>query len=76
MDSMGRPLNTRVSEHQAAVRKSSVSSGVADHTIKTGHTIDWESVDIIDRDPRTPPRRIREAIVICVNQPGMNLESV
>ncbi len=46
----GRPLNTRVQEHRIAVRKCSVSSGVADHTIKTGHEIDWDSVEIIDRD--------------------------
>ncbi len=71
----GRPLNTRVQEHKNAVRKSSVSSGVADHTIKTGHSIDWEQVDIIDRDPLTPPRRIREAIAIRLHNPAMNRES-
>ncbi len=71
----GRPLNTRVQEHRTAVRKSSVSSGVAEHTIKTGHDIDWESVEIIDRDPLTLLRRIREAIAIRVHQTGMNRES-
>ena len=70
-----RPLNTRVQEHQKAVRKSSVSSGVADHTIKTGRAIDWESVEIIDRDPLTPPCRIRQAIAIHIHQPSMNQES-
>ncbi len=71
----GRPLNIRVQEHKTAVRKSSVSSGVADHTIKTGHSIDWDQVDILDRDPLTPPRRIREAIQIRLHNPGMNRES-
>ncbi len=73
----GRPLNTWVQEHKNAVRKSSVSSGVADHTMKTGHSIDWEEVDIIDKDPLTPPCRIHEAICIAImlHNPGMNRES-
>ncbi len=42
------------------------------HTIKTGHSINWEEVGIIDRDPLTPPRRISEAIAIRLHNPGMN----
>ncbi|XP_071947577.1 uncharacterized protein [Antedon mediterranea] len=39
-------------------------SAIADHAVKLNHIIDWAQPKIIDREPDTNKRRIREAIWI------------
>ena len=65
-----RPLATRLKEHQK-----STQSAVAEHTSKTSHNIDWDSVQVIDKEQYTIPRKIREAIHIRQRRPAMNRDS-
>ena len=39
----GRNLTTRLNEHKRATKKGDVNSNIAEHHLKTSHTIDWDS---------------------------------
>ena len=68
----GKTQATRISEHKAAVRKGSTSSGISKHTNKTGHLIHWDNISVKDIESRDTSRLIREAIHIRRHQPSMN----
>ena len=68
----GRMLATRINEHKTAVRKGSTSSGISEHTNKTGHMIDWDNISVKDTESRDTSRLIREAIHIRRHRPSMN----
>lgn len=68
----GRQLKTRIEEHRKSVRTGSLSSAISEHVQEYDHRINWESVNIIDRDDRFIPRKIREAIQIKRTSPFMN----
>ena len=69
----GRPLSTRLKEHQKAVAElSEHHSAVAEHVVYTGHEIDWEAVSILDKEPWQQQRKILEAIHIRRERPSMN----
>ena len=40
----GRNLTTRLNEHKRATKKGDVNNNIAERYLKTGHTIDWDSV--------------------------------
>ncbi len=56
-----RALKTRLTEHK---RPSSVSSPVVEHTKDSKHTMDWDSVRVLDQDSDWFRRGVREAINI------------
>ena len=39
----GRNLTMRLNEHKRATKKSDVNNNIAEHHLKTSHTIDWDS---------------------------------
>ena len=39
----GRNLTTRLNEHKRATKKGDVNNNMAEHHLKTSHTIDWDS---------------------------------
>ena len=38
-----RNLTTRLHEHKQATKKGDLSNNIAEHHLKTNHTIDWDS---------------------------------
>ena len=39
----GRNLTTRLNEHKRATKKGDLNNNIAQHHLKTSHTIDWDS---------------------------------
>ena len=39
----GRNLTTRLTEHKRATKKGDLNNNIAEHHLKTNHTIDWDS---------------------------------
>ena len=71
----GRHLGERLKEHQRATRKGYyLESGVAEHVVDSGHSIDW-SVKVLDQDLNQRRRLVREAIWIHRNNPSMNRDT-
>ena len=66
-----RSLKTRFLEHR---RPSSTSSEVSQHIDieSPGHHVDLNQVKILDREPRSFERGVKEAIYIRVNKPSLN----
>ena len=61
----GRPLSTRLKEHQRHCRNGDTDkSAVALHGWSLNHRIDWDSSDVIDREDRLFQRRVKEALHI------------
>ena len=48
-----RKLSTRMREHRAFVTKGNEKSALSTHNLRTGHTIDWDHVQVVDTEPRT-----------------------
>ena len=70
-----RSLKARFAEH---CRRSSTSSEVSKHIHKDcpGHTVNWDSVKVLDREPRYFERGVKEAIQIRLNKPDLNRDGV
>ena len=53
----GRTLGQRVKEHQRSVRdKKIATSALAEHSERTGHTIDWTRTKVLDNCTHTSKR--------------------
>ena len=71
----GRHLSTRIKQHRDAVRKSLTDRlAVAEHVWSLQHSISWDEVEILDQDPSTKIRKIKEALHICRYSNLMNRE--
>ena len=69
-----RPLNVRIEEHKASVRKCDEKSAISDHLkINPQHSIDWQGVNkLAIHKTATMERKITEAINIKRHKPEMN----
>ncbi len=65
----GKRLRTRMWEHKGAIRRHEATSQVWAHTVESGHTFDFDSVRVIDRDQSKRGRLIRKAHTIQLVQP-------
>ena len=45
----GRTLKVRMAEHKRAVRMGDVNNGLAVHSLKTGHPIEWSQARVVER---------------------------
>jgi len=71
----GRDMKIRVKEHIADVRHNRMdTSAIASHNIKTGHAIDFDSANIINKEPRYFPRKFKEGLLIRALPLNMNLD--
>ena len=61
---LGRQLKTRLNEHKKSVHTGTLSSALSEHQLESGHSINWDSTKIIDRETEYFHRKIREAIHI------------
>ena len=46
----GRTLKVRMAEHKGAVRMGDVNNGLAVHSLKTGHPIEWSQARVVERE--------------------------
>ena len=46
-DETGRNLPTRLNEHKRVTRKGDLNNNIAEHLLKTSHTIDWDSATCV-----------------------------
>ena len=70
----GRTLKVRMAEHKRAVRMGDVNNGLAVHSLKTGHPIEWSQARVVEREENWYRRRIKEALKIQQRQVRMNLD--
>ena len=70
----GRTLKVRMVEHKRAVRMGDVNNGLAVHSLKTGHPIEWSQARVVEREENWYRRRIKEALKIQQCQVRMNLD--
>ena len=61
-----QPLAARLSQHKRD------SSPVAQHMQSTGHNIDWNNTEILDREANWFRRGVKEAIHIRRRRPDLN----
>ena len=73
----GRTLQHRVKEHQRSLTSWDgfyVTSAVAEHAIKTGHTINWSGAQVIDQSTNFHHRNLLESWHIQSNGNALNRE--
>jgi hypothetical protein len=66
-----RKLITRLSEHRTALKGKGFSY-IANHSLETGHVIDWEDVSIIDYDNSDLRLLYKETLYIRDLKPSLN----
>ena len=60
-------------EHQADVRYGRTQrSALAEHSVATGHEIDWEDVEIIETEENWQRRKAKESWNIKMKKPKLN----
>ena len=47
-----RKLSTRMREHRTSVTKGNEKSALSTHNLRTGHTFDWDHIEVVDTEPR------------------------
>ena len=66
-----RKLHTRVCEHRAALKGRGFSC-IAEHSLHTGHRIDWNNVEMIGSDCSDIRLLYKETFLIKKHKPTMN----
>ena len=71
-----RILSYRIKEHQSPKKdkKGNYESSVYAHHAKTGHVIDWEGIEILDRADSDPKLRVKEILHIDKKKPSLNIQ--
>src|SRR6202041_989818 len=68
-----RHLGTRVNEHKAACTNDKIEdSALANHHVKTNHTIAWKDVKIVASDRNPKVLRVKEAVQIAQQTHPLN----
>ena len=61
----GLHLSTRIKQHREATHKCVIEkSAISQHAWTKHHQINWDGVSVLDSDPYTKSRKIREALHI------------
>jgi hypothetical protein len=68
----GRTLEARFKEHKRAVQARQSIDGIAVHTNGTGHDMQWNSAQVLEREPMWWKRRYKEALRIQAENTTMN----
>ena len=71
----GRTLKVKMAEHKRA-GMGDINNGLAVHSLKTGHPIEWSQARVVEREENWYRRRIKEALKIQQCQVRMNLDLV
>ena len=70
----GRILEKRLSEHRGAVKRNDLKNGIAVHTWKTQHKLDWEAATVKQVETNYTRQKIIEAIHIKKQKVTFNLD--
>ena len=57
-----RPLKARIKEHKTCCARSNMENGVAEHSVSKVHAINFEGVEVLDRESGWHRRKIKEAL--------------
>ena len=68
----GRTVKQRIVEHGRYIKDGKPLSGLAEHAIATGHTVDLDATEMVKIEPNYWPRLITEAVTIHCNPYNMN----
>ena len=68
----GRKLTTRLNEHKRASKKGDVNNNIAEHHLKTSHTIDWDSATCLTYSIEYYQRITLESWFTNVEQTALN----
>jgi hypothetical protein len=72
----GRSIETRCKEHMRHIRLDQPEkSAVAEHSVNTGHQIDFSNITILDRTSGYMDRVVKEAIHIRLNKENFNRDN-
>jgi hypothetical protein len=72
----GRSIEARCKEHMRHTRLDQPEkSAVAEHSINSGHQIDFNSVSVLDRTSEYMDRLVKEAIQIRLNHKNFNRDN-
>ena len=70
-----RSLRRRAADHSYAVTASNTThSGLAEHCIAKGHSVNSENFDVIDCDSNVHKRRIKESLHIAAHHNTCNVK--
>jgi hypothetical protein len=76
MGQTGRSIETRCKEHMRYIRlHQPQKSAVAEHSVNTGHQIDFSNITILDRTLGYMERIMKEAIHIRLNKENFNRDN-
>ena len=59
-----RKLSTVIKEHKTSVVTGDEKSPLSTHNLRTGHTFDWDHVEVVDTQPRKSRCKVTETIHI------------
>ena len=68
----GRPLKTRLKEHQKSAKVGDLKSALSQHQLETGHRVNFEEVKVIQQVAFLKNRKVAEAIHIRTQKPALN----
>lgn len=72
----GRSINTRIKEHQYAIKAHNTNNALFMHTTECQATFDWNSISLLHCEERLWKRKIKESIQIFINRNSIiNLNS-
>jgi hypothetical protein len=71
----GRSIEARCKEHMRHIRLDQPEKSVAEHSINTGHQIDFNNVSVLDRASGYVDCLVKEAIQISLNQNNFNRDN-
>ena len=69
---IGRNLTTRLNEHKRATKKGDLNNNIAEHHLKTSHTIDWDSATCLTCNTDSCQRNTLESWFTNLEQTALN----
>ena len=67
-----RNLTTRLTEHKQATKRGDLNNNIAEHHLKTGHTIDWDSATCLTYSTDYYQRVTLESWLTSLEQTALN----
>ena len=61
-------------KHRTLMLKGNEKSALTTENHRTGHTLDWDHVEVVDTEPRRDQRKVTEAIHIRLRNTDINRE--
>ena len=69
-----RTLSTRMRGQRVSITKGNEKSARSTRNLRTGHTFDWDHVEVVDTEPMRDRRKVTETIHARVRKADINRE--